>query len=387
MKVREQNIAMFGESGSGKTVLLSSWYGAQSMEPANKPGSYSVLAEDTGQGHRLQASYLGMKNQAKVPAANRFRGVDYSFMIRLKGSSDPKVASHQPFDAFRLVWHDYPGEWFNESPSSAEEGARRIDTFLKLMTSDVAVLLVDGQKLIEHRGQEERYFKSLFLGMRDLLERLRDGILEDGKPLEEFPRIWAIALSKADLHPDLTATGLQSLVIEHGAQDLEELRATLRSLVQMPEALSVGEDFLLLSSAKFQPGQIEFTQRIGLDLILPVATLLPLERTAQWAEKLEIPRAWLGKLADNSDALIAILGGGGGLAVAKIVAKLPKIGPLLATVAVPALVEMIRIASAKLQELHDEAVANHDYVKAAILEFRLALDQGVGDQHLVKSPW
>jgi ABC-type dipeptide/oligopeptide/nickel transport system ATPase component len=47
-KVKEQNLAVFGESGSGKTVLLSSFYGS-SQEPSFLAESlYKVLADDTG---------------------------------------------------------------------------------------------------------------------------------------------------------------------------------------------------------------------------------------------------------------------------------------------------------------------------------------------------
>ena len=49
-RVREQHIAVFGESGSGKTVLVSSFYGP------TQEGSYSndlwdLVADDTGQGN------------------------------------------------------------------------------------------------------------------------------------------------------------------------------------------------------------------------------------------------------------------------------------------------------------------------------------------------
>jgi ABC-type dipeptide/oligopeptide/nickel transport system ATPase component len=71
-KVKEQNLAVFGESGSGKTVLLSSFYGA-SQEPSFLAESlYRVLADDTGQGTRLRQNYLRMRNGLKPrrPAAS-----------------------------------------------------------------------------------------------------------------------------------------------------------------------------------------------------------------------------------------------------------------------------------------------------------------------------
>ena len=58
--------------------------------------------------------------------------------------------SPKPFDALRLVWHDYPGEWFEEDVSGPEEAQRRVDTFKSLLGSDVAFLLVDGQRLLDN---------------------------------------------------------------------------------------------------------------------------------------------------------------------------------------------------------------------------------------------
>jgi hypothetical protein len=117
----------------------------------------------------------------------------------------------------------------------------------------------------------------------------KDDLLDDGRPLVEFPRIWMLALSKADLHPELDVHGFHDLVVEKAAGDVAALHDVLKRLVQLPEALSVGEDIMLLSSAKFEPGKIEVTERVGVDLLLPVASMLPLERLVQWAERFEIP--------------------------------------------------------------------------------------------------
>src|ERR1700733_6480975 len=288
-KVKEQNLAVFGESGSGKTVLLSSFYGA-SQEPSFLAESlYKVLADDTAQGNRLRQNYLRMRNQAEAPETSRFTATPYSFTLKLTDPGDAKAAKARPFNALRLVWHDYPGEWFTQDPSSSEEAARRVETFTNLLTSDVALVLVDGQQLVDYAGEEEKYLKSLFWGLRGGLEKLRDDILTDGAPLTEFPRIWILALSKADLHPELNAKAFQDLIVEKAAGDVSALHDTLKTFVQVPEALSLGEDFMLLSSARFELGKIEVTERVGLDLILPVATMLPFERLAQWAGKFDIP--------------------------------------------------------------------------------------------------
>lgn len=383
LRVREQNIAVFGGSGSGKTVLLSSFYGAAQEQAFFKESLFNIIADDTGQGSRLRQNYLGMKNNSQVPEITRFAATPYGFTIKLKDQGDPKFAKVRPFDALRLVWHDYPGEWFEEEPSSEEEAERRIKTFRSLLRSDVALVLVDGQKLLDYAGQEEQYLKSVLWGLRDGLLRLKDDLLDDSKPLAEFPRIWIIALSKADLHPELDVHGFQDLVIEKAAGDITSLHEVLKGLVQIPEALSMGEDFMLLSSAKFEPGKIEVTERVGVDLLLPVACLLPMERLAQWAERFEIPRKGLDFFADNAAAIAAALIGAQRFAV--LLNKVPKIGPLLAKFALPAMLTAVKLSESKIREINAEARKNRDFLTATLTQFRLQLDQSVKDHILVKS--
>ena len=383
LRVREQHIAVFGGSGSGKTVLVSSFYGAAQEQAFLNESLFNVIADNTGQGNRLRQNYLGMKNNARLPETTRFEATPYSFTIKLKDQGDARGARGRPFDALRLVWHDYPGQWFEEEPSSEAETKRRIDTFRSLLRSDVALVLVDGQKLLDYAGNEEKYLKSVLWGLRDGLLRLKDDLLDDGGPLVEFPRIWIIALSKADLHPELDVHDFHDLVVERAAGDVTSLHEVLKGLVQFPEALSMGEDFMLLSSAKFEPSKIEVTERVGVDLLLPVACLLPLERLVLWAERFEIPRQWLDRLADNTDALaVAILGA---QPFVMFLNKVPRVGPLLARVALPALAAAVKLSESRIREMNAEARANRDFLTATLTQFRLQLDQGVKDDLLVKS--
>jgi len=382
LRVRDQHIAIFGGSGSGKSVLVSAFYGAAQEQAFLKESFFHVSADDTGQGNRLRQNYLGMKNSARTPEATRFEATPYAFTIKLKDMGNSKSEKVRPFDALRLVWHDYPGEWFEEEPGSDEIARRRLDTFRSLLRSDVALILVDGQKLIDHAGQEEKYLKSLLWGLRDGLLRLKDALLDEGKPLVQFPRIWLLALTKADLHPDLDVHGFHDLLIEKAAGDIASLHEVLQGLVQLPEALSIGEDFMLLSSAKFESGKIEVNERKGLDLLLPVACLLPLERLAQWTERFEIPRKLLDQLADNADALTNVLLGA--KTFQKVLRKVPKVGRLV-SIGIPALAAAIKLSGPRIKQLNADARANHDYLTAVLTQFRLDLDQGVTDNLLVKS--
>ena len=116
--------------------------------------------------------------------------------------------------------------------------------------------------------------------------------MEDGKPLVEFPRIWILALSKADLLPDLDVFEFRDLVIDKASDDLDELRKVLAGLVESPDALSVGEDFVLLSSAKFEPNRIEVTERIGLDLVLPWPPCFHSSDTSSGPRRSRLPGRW-----------------------------------------------------------------------------------------------
>jgi hypothetical protein len=389
-RIREQHIAVFGESGSGKTVLLSSFFGPMQEGPYSND-LWDLVADDTGQGNRLYQNFVGMRDRATVPMQTRFAATTYYFTVKLRGG-DNAAGKKRPFDALRLAWHDYPGEWFEESPSSEEEATRRVDTFRSLLRSDVALLLVDGQKLLAHEGEEERYLKSLLTNIRQGVLRLKDDLLGDEDRLVEFPRIWIIALSKADLFPEGDIYSFRDLVIEKAAQHIDDLRETLKDLVVTPEALSVGEDFMLLSSARFElssastePVQIDVTQRVGLDLILPVASLLPLERRVQWNERMEIPRKVLDTLADGADTLAAALIGGKLSGLDKLVNKLPKVGPLAYKAAIPVLIAAAKMAGPQLKQINARARDGHDYLTATLTQFKLDLDQGVTDRLLIRS--
>jgi hypothetical protein len=389
-RIREQHIAVFGESGSGKTVLASSFFGP-TQEKSSSNDLWDLVADDTGLGTRLYKNYLGMRDHATVPAATRFAATTYYFSVKLKGGGTVK-ARKRPFDILRLARHDYPGDWFEESPSSEEEANRRIDTFRSLLRSDVALLLVDGQKLLDYKGEEERYLKSLLTNFRQRLLQLREDLLAGEGRLVEFPRIWIIALSKADLFPEWDVFSFRDLVIWNAVEHIEQLRETLQEFVVTPEALSMGEDFMLLSSAKFElssadrkPVEIDVTKRVGIDLILPVASLLPLERRVQWQEKFKVPMKVLDSLADGAETLAVALIGGQHFGVDKLVAKLPKVGRLASKVAIPALIAAVKMAESQLRQINEQARESHDYLTATLTQFKLDLDQGETDRLLFRS--
>ncbi|WP_298803816.1 TRAFAC clade GTPase domain-containing protein [uncultured Pseudokineococcus sp.] len=364
-KVLEQSIAVFGESGSGKTVLLSSFYGAMQEAEFDRTSLYNVTADDVSQGIRLHKNYLGMRNADKRPPTNKFRASRYAFSARFKGDSRKRAS----VDALRLVWHDYPGDWFEETPVNAEEGRRRVETFKQLLGADVALVLVDGQRLVEESGQEEKYLKLLMTNLRNGLLSLKDGLLADEGRLTNFPRIWVMALSKADLLPHMDVYDFRDLLIEKAGDDLDALRRAVGELVEADEALALGADFVLLSSAKFDAERIRVLDRVGVDLIHPMAAVLPLETHARWASLKALPAKVGDALLENVDGLAGLLVG------RRVPLPLPGPAGVLAGLLGPRIAKAAAdLAGGKLKQVHATALEKQEYAAATLAAFKLALE-------------
>jgi len=372
----EQHIAVFGESGSGKTVLLSSFYGAAQERENIKLAGFNVVAENPSQGTHLSQNYLGMKKSGTTPEPNRFAANSYSFLVKVVGPQVKQADQH--FDALRVVWHDYPGEWFEHDVSGPEEAARRVKTFRDLLQSDVAILLVDGQRLLDNAGEEERYLKSLFTNYCNGLLLLADDLLPDGKLLVTFPRIWMLGLSKADLLPHVDVDEFRDLMIEKAGGDIEKLRDVLGSLLDSKDALSVGEDFVTLSSAKFEANKIEVSQRIGLDLILPLASVFALERKLRWAQLGHLSNKAGQELLKSAELVALGLGLVGGF-LTKIADSKYKVlaaaGSFLQSVA-PMLEGAAKQLETKLAEQDELGVAKRDSISDVLSGFRADLRKG-----------
>jgi len=377
-KVLEQHIAVFGEGGSGKTVLISSFYGATQEPQFLQDHVFHVLADKIGDGARLHQNYLGMRDAARLPMTNHFSATSYAFSVRLQEGANPAAQKAKPFDALRLVWHDYPGEWFTEDPSGPEEAQRRVETFRSLLGSDVAVVLVDGQKLLDNAGAEERYLKSLFSNLHNGLLSLKDDLLVDGKPLVEFPRIWIMALSKSDLLPDTDVWAFRDLLISKVSEEIGQLRKLLAGFVEASDALAVGEDFLLLSSARFDAGRIEVSRRVGLDLVLPLAAMLPFERHVRWSKTMQLPGSVAANVLDKTGAVAAAL-------LSRALRRFGPVGLVMGLFGPNVVDDAVKLAGEQLKALNAEARAKHDHLTATLTRFRMDLDEGEQERVLLRS--
>lgn len=396
----EQHIAVFGESGSGKTVLMTSWYGvARDIQTASDP-LYKVKADNFDLGTKLFQSYLGMKEDSKAPPADRFKATDYSFLVEPRQADSPRATKNRKFDNLRLVWHDYPGEWFESAPHTATEQERRIETFQALLTSNVALLLIDAQKLLANAGQEERYLKSLFDNFERSLEDLEAALTKRGK-LSTFPRVWVLGLSKADLIPDLDVCGFRDMLIKKAGREISALRSTIGRLINEPEALAFGEDFVLLSSARFTADAIDVATRKGVDLVLPMAEILPLTRLFDMLRARIMSPEMLAKLLGASLALIKdLVGRDQPIKIAKLAnspvgafaekilpKKLKPVAPVAAWLiglGVDFLPNILDASNDQLERERDHARAKRDVVREITTEFRILLAQAETNKILIR---
>ena len=149
---------------------------------------------------------------------------------------------------------------------------------------------------------------------------------------------------------------------------------------------------MLLSSAKFTvaddhpgPVTIDVRRQVGLDLILPIASLLPLERLVQWQQQMQIPRKVLDSVADGAEMLAGILAGASLARLDKVLTKLPNVGPLAGKAAYAALIASAKIAGDQLRKINAQARDSQDYLTATVTQFRLDLDQGIADKLFLRS--
>lgn len=344
----EQHVAVFGESGSGKTTLISVFYGHQQAVAFSKSAGYSLLATDTTQGQKLLQMYHRI-GEDLLPPQTRYKQDVFSFGIRPHGLKK---------DAGRIFWHDYPGEWWSET-RDGEEDEQKKKSFKTLLCSDLALLLVDGQRLLDN---QENYIPRLFKSFRDELSRQRDSLTSGDKLLESFPKVWIICLSKADLFPGKDAEWFRNEIIKVASDELEALQDVIKSMVKNPESIALGKEYLLLSSAKFdsETGNVKDPKTtIGIDLISPLAIMSPLRHAKKWAQ---IESSGKKTLVRSVEIIRCT--------TTSLLRWLPFIGNVFHV-----LDDELKGGIEKLHQVHEKAVKKGDILLAILASFEMRLNQ------------
>lgn len=418
-----QHLTVFGESESGKSSLLRAFYAhskaaaqggngflhysfevadpavaallerTQQHSPAGAaryeapPASAQRVAPAPPETQAPQPTAAQQPATAQQPAPAPLQsatqpteyGFTYRFLTQLQADTKPSAV------ALNLVWHDYPGSWFSAAGTHAQQ---QLHSFQGLFSSDVALLLVDGAKLRDNAGQEDRYLKPLFQNLTESLTRLQSELFPRGKKTNSFPRTWVIALTKADLLPGTDVFDFTNTVKQHAAAELEGLQQTIAGFVNAPEATSIGEHFLIFSAAPGStapgsagaggstpgsaPAGAPGNTISGVELLLPLACLVPLQNQVKWAKRSANFKKTLELAAKNSGTILQVLG--------PIVSKLPvpplltPIKKLLGSIVLKKIGDAIADKPLKsLQDSRAQSLAHHDYLRAAVSEFQIRL--------------
>ncbi len=247
---REIRLAIFGESAAGKTTLLASYFGNQQRDSFEQRHGYRLEAEDTSDANELLGRYYGMEDGRYPRGTDEFREYRFALMMQMQDHSER---------AFRVVWYDYPGGWWERTPNDEGEQQARREALAKLATCHAGILLLDGAK---YRRDGPRYAQRLLGQFRNEVAQL--GTLQAGDAL---PRAWIIAVSKADLlEPGTTAEQIYKELTRDASDELSALAGALNA------RRTFGRHFLLLSAVQGSEQTVLDAHRyIGLTLIAPLS--------------------------------------------------------------------------------------------------------------------
>lgn len=261
---QELRIAVFGMSESGKTVLLSSYYGNQQRNAFEERHGYRLEAEDASQGNDLLAHYYRMESGTFPRGTDRF--AEYRFGLRVGDMNDPGM---------RLVWYDYPGGWWASSPKDEVERVERQGALRNLVTSQVGLLLVDGSRYAEEGVAYVRHVLDQF---KNEARKIVRTLSESADPNARLPQQWVIAVTKADLLPEGTNAEAVCKDVVSGCQD------QLKGLARVFQSSTFGRSYLLLSAVRGDGDVVvDAHSYVGLQLIAPVALMAAIQRLAEKA--------------------------------------------------------------------------------------------------------
>ena len=347
--IPELSIAFFGESGCGKTVLLSTYFGRLRSQEYREQHGYSLFMSKVAPADRLLSTYFGLSEGRFPDTSQRFE--DFSFDVQLKGLP-PAL---QP--ALRVLWYDYPGEWLTQDGRDTDEIEERERGIGKLLSCQVGFLVFDGN-LFKLNGT--KYLRKVLAQFRERVRIHKEHLSNTGRPFEDYPTKWIFLLSKADLFSDnFKAEDFQKALLVDCLHELEELRE------EFPVDSSIGTHFLLQSSLKAEDGRIlDATVSRGLSLIAPLAFMSILQEVARKGERLEKYGPILRKLAKRLPFLCALL--------SKAAKKSPKLR-LLLLVFEDVLVDFAGKAGDLLEKELEAAIKRRDTFKAICLAMKREL--------------
>ncbi|WP_205832936.1 hypothetical protein [Azohydromonas caseinilytica] len=278
-------VALFGQSGAGKTTFLVSYFGNQQRHSFEQKHGYRLEADDVAVGNQLLSRYYKMEC-GQFPDGTSVSS-EYKFNLKLAGLSEPGL---------HITWVDYPGAWWESQPKDSAEKTSRQNALSGLLGCHVGLLLVDG---MQYRRHGLSYVRALLDQFKSEIRRLKDAASKVTQR-ENFPQIWLLAISKADVLSPGTTAEMIGKEITMGAAD------QIKGVADALDSKQFGHQYLLLSSAEADGSKVlDATKCIGFQLLAPIALESMLLDAVAEARKKENGRSGLfAKVLDTLSSIV-----------------------------------------------------------------------------------
>jgi len=250
---QEIRIALFGQSGSGQTTFLASYYGNQQRNSFETTKGYSLEADDISIGNQLLSKYYKMEDGSFPLGTQDFS--EFKFNLKITGIPKPGL---------QVVWYDYPGGWWEKSSSDESEEEIRKQALKKILTCHIGIIMLDGGKYIKNGAS---YIRTLFDSFKNEIRRLKESI--GSVSLNEeltLPNQWMIVISKADLLP------IEKTAQIIGREIIKDATDQLKGIAGVVGSKNFSHQFLLISSASAEGSKVVDAHKfIGLQLVAPLS--------------------------------------------------------------------------------------------------------------------
>jgi GTPase SAR1 family protein len=336
-------IALFGQSGAGKTTFFSSYYGSQRSQRFEKEHGYRLRTKIATDGNTLLGRYQAME-QGQFPIATDMATI-HEFDLMVRPLSSPGM---------EISWLDYPGGWWERVPKDQSEKIERRKVLGELISSHAIILLLDAA-----RWQDEGrvYLRDTLHRFSNLIEDIKSDLEKEIGFTSDIPQTVLLAVSKADLlREEETAETVARKVLSDAMHEVNAIARSLGSSKESP-APFLSHIILLSSAACDADGRADVSRTMSLNLIAPIVLAAILDNAAKRSGK----KPWSGYLASMLDGLASLL-----WLIDKIDDFLPKKYQIITAIlrALP-LETLARGKAEDLRRIRQEALERFDVITAA----------------------
>lgn len=264
----ELRVAVFGDSGSGKTVLLSAFHAEVTSENHLRQHNYRLSMPDGEAQQRLASMYYALED-GHLPDGTVDEFSEHHFGV---------YSRDLPNSPVKLSWYDYPGGWLS-AITEGDESPKVVEALSRLAQCQVGILLIDGQSF---RNAGAEYVRRFLKKVGRNLEQIRMRSERHVSSEYPFPDRWIVALSKADMMGEgYTVKDFQDVLMTANGNDLRDFACKLGR-----EDKKVAKHFMLLSALHDPEGRrsgYPTNKTVGLKALAPAILRATMQEAAEKA--------------------------------------------------------------------------------------------------------